>query len=128
MGSADITIYAIQNTITKKIYVGRAKDAIKRFQAHMSLLRIGEHSVEDMQDDFNDFGEASFVLFILEDNLPWNLKHREYVWMQKLNSHIREVGYNYKDKKVASFGKGIPTPIPLQTGYPTPLALDEEIR
>ena len=91
------TVYVITHDQTKKKYVGSTHNLKKRIANHLNLLRAGKHPVEDMQKDFNDFGE-DFTVEILDEINSIAESTREYEWMDRLNSNIRGVGYNYKDK------------------------------
>jgi hypothetical protein len=62
----------------------------------MSSLHTGKHPVEDMQSDFDKYGE-DFTLLILDEIHTMDEKEKEYSWMRKYNSIERGVGYNYKD-------------------------------
>ena len=57
------TVYAIQHNITKRIYVGSSNDIESRYWSHMSALSNHRHNVEDMQSDFDKYGE-NYSLFI----------------------------------------------------------------
>lgn len=89
-------IYAIKHNVTKRIYVGSTKDPKHRFATHLSMLRNGKHIVEDMQKDFDEYGD-NFTFFILETVPDYKDRGREYEFMLFLESHIRGKGYNYKD-------------------------------
>ena len=90
------TIYAIQNTVNKKIYVGKTENPASRIEHHLSLLKNGKHPVEDMQEDYNKFGDV-FDIFILESNVEYHDRHLEYMYMRKYRTTERKYGYNYKD-------------------------------
>lgn len=90
-----LTVYAIQNKVNKKLYIGVSENPQSRLKAHLTLLRGGKHSVEDMQDDFNKYGDV-FDIFILEENVDY-YSLEEYKYMKKYRSCEREYGYNYKD-------------------------------
>ena len=54
-------VYVITNDGTGKKYVGSSANPKKRFQSHMSMLRSGNHPVEDFQDDYDKgFKSLSF--------------------------------------------------------------------
>jgi group I intron endonuclease len=78
------------------MYIGSSYNVTKRYQTHMSSLNTGNHPVEDMQRDFDEYGE-DFTLFILDEINTMDEKDKEYDWMHKYNSIERGVGYNYKD-------------------------------
>lgn len=92
-------IYMLQNTVTGKIYVGSSKDARLRAYQHMVLLRNEEHIVEDMQADYNEYGDH-FKLIILDQIDSFEEKEKEYEWMWRLGTDKRERGYNYKDTRI----------------------------
>lgn len=91
-------VYAIQHNVTKKIYIGSSKDPNKRYLSHMYMLRAGKHINEDMQADFDRFGE-NYSFYILDTITEFKDRAKEYEWMRKFNSHIRGIGYNYNDKE-----------------------------
>lgn len=62
----------------------------------MSLLHLGKHPIEDMQKDFDEYGE-DYSFLVLDDILEYADKNKEYEWMRKFNSFTRGIGYNYKD-------------------------------
>ncbi len=109
------TIYAIQHNKTKRIYIGSSSDVPNRYWNHIYRLRSGKHGVEDMQKDFNDYGE-DFSLFILDEINNHNERNKEYEWMKRYQSNIRGKGYNYKDhaRHFIQAGK-----LPLKSGIPT---------
>lgn len=89
-------IYAIQNRVNQKIYIGCTENPKNRFKQHLSLLRHGRHTIEDMQEDYNKYGDV-FDLFLLEENIHYCDEHIEYKYMKEYRSCEREYGYNYKD-------------------------------
>ena len=113
-------MYAIQHNRTKRIYVGSSCEVRQRYINHMSLLRNGNHLNEDMQKDFDEYGE-DYSLFILDRIDSYWERKKEFEWMLKLNSHIRGCGYNYKDTEptIRNHAKSC---IPLSDGIPTPIS------
>lgn len=110
-------VYAIQHNVTKRIYIGSSADVNTRYFSHIYQLRNGKHSVEDMQDDFIKYGE-DYSFFILDEITEYAERKKEYEWMQKYGSHIRGIGYNYKDPAaVRAFATIEP---PLKEGLPEP--------
>lgn len=89
-------VYAIQHNVTKRIYIGTSCNVDERYLTHMYALRSNKHNVEDMQDDFNKYGE-DYSVFILDDINTYDESIKEYEYMLEYNSHIRGNGYNYKD-------------------------------
>lgn len=90
-------IYAIRHNATNRVYVGSSHQVEKRVNNHLSRLRNHKHSVEDMQADFDKYGE-NYTITILEENIAYEDRFKEYEWMSKKWSALRGYGYNYKDK------------------------------
>lgn len=112
-------VYAIQHNITKRIYIGSSKDVEKRYKSHIWSLRAGNHLVDDMQADFDEYGE-DFSVFILDEILRYEDRFVEYEWMKKYNTFVRGVGYNYGDKRKIT--PNLLT-IPIKDGCPECLAV-----
>ena len=91
------TVYAIKHNKTNRVYIGSSKNPDMRVKQHIFALRGGRHTVEDMQADFDKFGEDYEVLY-LEVIKKYSDRFHEYDWMEKYKSYIRGVGYNYKDR------------------------------
>ena len=91
-------VYMIRHNVTGRMYIGRSQDVQKRIYQHLQRLRSGKHSVEDMQKDFDEYGNDFTVSILGEvDNNHLNL---EIEMMDKYNSTTRGVGYNYKDPHI----------------------------
>lgn len=84
-----------------------------RYWSHIYRLRNHQHSIEDMQRDYDDFGE-DYSLYLLDEIKVFSERRKEYEWMTKLKSYTRGRGYNYKDKAVIAREK-----LPLKSGIPT---------
>jgi group I intron endonuclease len=91
-------VYAIRHNVTGRVYIGSSYRVDKRFNQHINALRSHRHPVEDMQADFDQYGE-DFTLTILDHIAKSADNCKEYDWMRKNHSYIRGVGYNYKDRK-----------------------------
>jgi group I intron endonuclease len=91
-------VYAIRHNVTNRVYIGSSYHIDKRFYEHLSALRAHRHPVGDMQEDFDKYG-GDFTLTVLDHISSIAEKDKEYEWMEKNQSYIRGVGYNYKDKK-----------------------------
>lgn len=100
-------VYAIQHNITKKIYIGSSSDVPVRYWNHIYRLRNGRHGIEDMQKDFDEYGE-DYSLFILDKIANFQEREKEYQWMRIYGSNIKEKGYNYKDKATSKIKKKLP--------------------
>lgn len=90
-------VYALLNTVTKRIYIGSSSNVELRLRSHFSSLKCGKHSVEEMQQDYDEYGNH-FKLFILGEIKTYDHKKDEYIWMTKLHTNDRKYGYNYKDR------------------------------
>ena len=55
-------IYQIKCTQTKKAYLGSTGNIIKRLKQHYKQLQTNRHLNQEMQLDFNQWGEKSFVV------------------------------------------------------------------
>lgn len=93
-------VYVMRNTVTNRMYVGSSNNPEKRLQGHLAYLRTNRHSVEDMQRDYNEYGNC-FELNILDTINSVIESHKEYDWMVKLKSYERGRGYNYKDNNLS---------------------------
>ncbi len=91
------TVYAIQHNKTSRTYIGSSKNPEKRVRSHLSALRSGRHSIKDMQDDFDLYGD-DYTITYLEEITDYSDRFHEYDWMYRYNSHIRGKGYNYMDR------------------------------
>ena len=90
-------VYVITNDGTGKKYVGSSANPKKRFQSHMSMLRSGNHPVEDFQDD-HDKGFKSLSFKVVDIISNDSEAYKEYQWMARLCTRSRDTGYNYKDR------------------------------
>lgn len=92
------SIYKITHVPTGRVYVGSSNNPENRLKAHLSALRNGKHPVEDMQVDFEEFGE-NYDFSVIGQIKDKSEDHKEYDYMLEFGSNIRGHGYNYKDRK-----------------------------
>ena len=90
------SVYMIKHNATGRIYIGSTAHLKNRLSCHLSRLRCGKHHIEDMQADFDKYGE-NYTIEVLDEIATIEEKHKEYEWMKKFNSLERGVGYNYRD-------------------------------
>ena len=92
------SIYVITHKPTGRSYVGSSRDVEKRIKQHLAALKNGKHPVEDMQNDYDVFGN-SYTFSVIGQINDKSEDHKEYDCMLMYDSNIRAFGYNYKDKK-----------------------------
>lgn len=60
-----IYIYKIENKITNMKYIGSTKNYKKRINGHFKSLRKNKHINDKLQEDYNLYGEDSFIYNII---------------------------------------------------------------
>ncbi len=87
-------IYKITCNVNKKIYIGRSCFPRNRIRQHYNRLKCGKHNSDDLQSDFDLYGEDafSFTLLCREKGLG-----KEKEMQKKYKSYLPEYGYNTKD-------------------------------
>lgn len=89
-----IGIYAIENIINKKMYIGQTGEKfIRRFWHHQWLLNNNKHHNKHLQSSWNKYGEENFKFYIIHE-LKMNevLNDLEIMFIEKFDS-IKN-GYN----------------------------------
>jgi uncharacterized protein YeeX (DUF496 family) len=89
-------IYSIKHNVTGREYIGITQNFDERIKAHLSSLRHGRHIIEDMQADFDKYGE-DYTISVIEKITEYDKRIREYELMKERKSYVRGNGYNYKD-------------------------------
>ncbi len=89
-------VYKITHNVTKRAYIGTSGKFETRIKLHFNALRSGRHSVEDMQNDFDNYGD-NFTVEIVDIIHNMSEVRKEYDLILACHTHIRGVGYNYKD-------------------------------
>ena len=98
-------IYLIKCNTTGRGYVGRTQKFNQRVKWHFEMLRAGKHSVEEMQKDFDKYGEGSFSFELLDTAKPGDCEinnsgnSKEHKWQEALKTYDIRYGYNYKDTR-----------------------------
>lgn len=102
-------IYGIRHRKTGKMYVGRTTNSISgRLSQHIFDLRSHRHSVEDMQSDFDTYGEDyEFYILDVVDTDYIDKQGAEKKYMRKYATYDRSKGYNYKDPMAKTIIKEI---------------------
>lgn len=139
-------IYKIENLITNKVYIGKSRSIETRFQQHKSALNSNRHVNENLQVDWNLYGESNFEFFALKYvNSDYDLFYYESYYankykekgtynIRKLYDHdiIKNVNgcineYIYKIKRILPKGdKCCYVEIPLQEKFSNYLKLDND--
>lgn len=87
-------IYAIENKLNKKLYIGSSINVRTRKNNHFTDLRNKRHSSSHLQNAFNKYGEGTFIFKVLEYVDIEELEVAEEKWISKLQAHNRSYGYN----------------------------------
>ena len=90
-------IYIILNLIDGKVYIGQAKNLLKRKQSHLRYLRNNTHCQHGkchLQLAFNKYGEDSFLFMTLAEAPIEELNNLESSVIQATGSTNKNNGYN----------------------------------
>ncbi|HOT75678.1 MAG TPA: DUF2087 domain-containing protein [Candidatus Wallbacteria bacterium] len=96
-------VYQIRNTVNKKILLLATPD-LKTVNGKLMQLRTGSYLNEELQRDWNRYGEAAFVVEVLEavnkddENFRSKLEKIEKKWFEKLDPY-GERGYNVPGRR-----------------------------
>ena len=88
-------IYKITNIINDKIYIGKAKDYIKRFKDHLYNALNGDEGCPALYNAIRKYGPENFTTkrIDLSESLE-ELNAKEKYWIAELHSQNPEIGYN----------------------------------
>jgi len=59
-------IYAIENLITGKVYIGGGTRINQRWRIHKNTLKRNQHYNSYLQEDWNEYGEENFQFIVIE--------------------------------------------------------------
>jgi len=96
-------VYQIRNTANKKILLLATPD-LKTVNGKLMQLRTGSYLNEELQRDWNRYGEGAFVVEVLEavnkddENFRTKLEKIEKKWFEKLDPY-GERGYNVPGRR-----------------------------
>lgn len=90
-----------------RVYIGQSKNVEGRLKGHKSDLRNGKHGCEDLQEDWNKFGEDSFVWKVVEQCEPGDLIETE----TKHLTHAHREGEHLYNKHLDTNLSGLFVPI-----------------
>lgn len=92
----DMGVYAIENTITGRIYVGSSVHLAQRLSLHEADFRGGYHPSPLVRDDLYQHGAESFRFVILQRTLDaLELEYLEDLWARRLSAYGTD-GYNQR--------------------------------
>lgn len=93
-------IYEIYNLVTQKRYIGLTEYPQKRFYSHLTNLRKGKHTAENILKDYTKYGEDSFVFRLIDTaNTKEEGLEKEGKYILKLETYVPEYGYNGNDRR-----------------------------
>lgn len=98
-------IYTIKNIANGKVYIGKSKDIVGRWGAHVGGLLKNKHGNEHLQRSWNKYGRENFYFTILEEVELENQGEREKYWIKYYQSTDGQYGYN---KTHGGDGGGVP--------------------
>lgn len=85
-------IYKIYCKETNKYYIGQSVNVESRLKAHLNELKNNKHINQELQSDFNSYGEDSFIFEKIKDSEEQFLNMFEKYYMEYYDS--LENGYN----------------------------------
>jgi len=93
------SVYAIRCKKNGKVYIGRTTRLKECIEIHFRELRHSKHKNKALLDDFKKYGFENFEVYVLEENIPYSERMKEYEYMRQYNSFDEEFGYNRGDLK-----------------------------
>ena len=97
--SKTYSVYAIICKVNKKIYIGRTTNIKQRINNHFDNLKGNNHKILDLQEDFNKYGIDNFEVYLLEEDIDYTDRKKEYDYMREYNTFDKKYGYNQGDLK-----------------------------
>lgn len=97
-------VYKITNQKNGKIFIGSAENVEGRLNRIRFQLKLGNYPVKEIQQDYNDAGDAAFEIEVLDylapkedsnNNYREDLNMLEEMWLDKLQP-FGDKGYNIK--------------------------------
>lgn len=101
----DSGVYAIENAVAKKVYVGSSTQLSKRIRSHVNMLKNGIHHSQHLQNAWNNALLKSFNILILDiADSKEQLLEREQYWIDYYHSYDDSHGYNISPTSSSSKG------------------------
>lgn len=124
-----ITVYAIRNKKTGRIYIGSTVDPKSRVASHFNELKNKRKNTRlpypephivpsQWQRDYDAYGFDSFEWYILEENIPYEKRaQREEYYIKLYRAAEKEYGYNAREVVGECYDRAFnpgkpPVPIP----------------
>jgi group I intron endonuclease len=95
-------VYVIRHRESGRVYVGSSVRCRTRLIHHLNRLRAGLHHSKYLQRAWAKYGEAAFVVALLESAPRPDLLAREQHWIERLDSFHN--GFNGRPKAEANYG------------------------
>jgi group I intron endonuclease len=132
-------IYKIQSIIKPEcFYIGCALWVNRRWNSHLSHLRKNKHHSLNLQNHYNNYGEADLIHIIVEPCLPQFLLIREQYYLNILKPYFNTnlfteggwLGHKHSDETKRKISKAKMGNIPWNKGkktYPLSKATKEKL-
>ena len=102
-------IYVIENTESRKVYVGSSCDVRRRWSDHVRELRQGIHGNDYLQKACVLHGEPTFRFWVAETCPREALLEREQWWLDMFEPWDPERGYNIRENADGSYVPNVAT-------------------
>jgi hypothetical protein len=98
----EMGVFQIKNRINGKLFIGNAKNLKGILNSNKFQLKTGRHSNQELQQDYDNYGEANFDFEVLDLLKPKEdhagdyseeLNMLEEMWLEKLQPY-NEKGYH----------------------------------
>ena len=93
------TIYALRCKSNGKLYIGRTTKLDERIKIHFQELKSGRHTNKLLLEDYKKYGRDNFEVYVLEKDIPYSERYKEYEYMRSYNTFDKKYGYNNGDRR-----------------------------
>lgn len=84
-------VFQIKNTSTNKVLIDHGIDMVSKWNRHKMELKFGNHRNRSFQNDWNEYGETSFVFEVLAELKPSDKENINYnKELKTLESLVKE--------------------------------------
>lgn len=104
--SLQMGIYQIRNTLNGKVFIGSAQNIQGILNSNKFQLKMGGHKNKALQEDWNNFGESTFIFEVLDEitlkegspqTFKEELEQQLRLWLDNIEPY-GEKGYNERIK------------------------------